>query len=210
MAGLRARKKLKVRRDLVTAALRLFDERGSDATTIDDIVDAADVSRRTFFRYFRSKDDVYLVDPERTLAIIRAELRARHPGEPILDAIRRTLAAIARDYAADAELARLQYVVGLKEPRLAAHGYVYQVRWEDALTDAVAADTGENPATGGRSRVVAHVTVGAVRSALSAWLAGDGTADPVGIMMDTFDMVGPALAVLLSGAGTAEVLSPQG
>ena len=206
---LRARKKVKVRLALVTAALRLFDERGFDATTIDDIAAAADVSRRTFFRYFRAKEDAYLVDPERKLAIIQEELRTREPGEPTLTEIRRAIAAIARDYASDAELIRLQYRVALKEPTLVAHGMVYQLRWEEALAEAVAADLGVAVATDVRPRVVAHVTVGAFVAAVASWVAGGMQDDPVALATSTFDLVTPALTVLLEGpaAGVGEASS---
>jgi len=196
---LRARKKVKVRRALVTAALRLFDARGFEATTIDDITDAAEVSRRTFFRYFRSKEDVFLLDPERKLELIRRDLDARRADEPTLAAVRRALGSVALDYASDVEVVRLQHRVAAREPALAAREYVYQVRWEDAIAKAVAADLGVDPAADTRSRVVAHVTVGALRSAVATWVAGGFEDDAVAVTMSTFDLIEPALAVLLDG-----------
>ena len=60
--GLRERKKIQTRLALARAAMALFEERGYDATTVDDIAAAANVSRRTFFRYFAGKDEVFIVD----------------------------------------------------------------------------------------------------------------------------------------------------
>jgi AcrR family transcriptional regulator len=85
VTSLRERKKARTRADLQRHALRLFAERGYEATTVEDIAAAAEVARSTFFRYFSSKEDVVLfddVDPlfEEALAAVPA-------GTPLLDAL---------------------------------------------------------------------------------------------------------------------------
>jgi AcrR family transcriptional regulator len=85
--GLRDRKKNETRQALRDAAHRLFAEKGFSKTTIDDITEAADVSRRTFFRYYDSKDDLLSADVTDLMPVIIAALRARPADEPPLTAI---------------------------------------------------------------------------------------------------------------------------
>ena len=139
--GLRERKKIQTRLALARAAMRLFEERGYAATTVDDIAAAANVSRRTFFRYFASKEEVFIVDPEGKLAALHVALAEGPPDEPTIAALRRGIVALVGAYF-EPELIRAEARVALREPVVAAAGLAYQVRWEDALAREVAADLG--------------------------------------------------------------------
>jgi AcrR family transcriptional regulator len=92
--GLRERKKLRTRRSIAEAALRLFAERGYEETTIADIAQAADVSPRTFFSYFPSKEDVVFAEIDDRLADVRAGLIPPSPGETPLASIRRVVTGV--------------------------------------------------------------------------------------------------------------------
>lgn len=85
--GLRERKKAATREALHEAALRLFAERGYAATTVADVAAAANVSERTFFRYFQSKEDVALQDVTRLLPQLEQAICTRPPSEPPLQAL---------------------------------------------------------------------------------------------------------------------------
>ncbi|MGJ6962389.1 TetR family transcriptional regulator [Streptosporangium sp. G11] len=80
--GLRERKKQKTRLALVDAALALFQEQGYEATTVDQIAAAVDVSPRTFFRYFATKEDVALSLLDDGQEVMLAELATRPAEEP--------------------------------------------------------------------------------------------------------------------------------
>src|SRR5438876_3205893 len=75
--GLRERKKLKTREALEQAALELFEKQGFDRTTIEEIVEACDVSPRTFFRYFPNKEALLLTDADEKCQLLVAGLLDR-------------------------------------------------------------------------------------------------------------------------------------
>src|SRR5258706_12317328 len=87
-AGLRERKKERTREALEAAALDLFERKGFDHTTVEEIADACDVSRRTFFRYFSSKEDAFSGDHSVKTALLASLLAARPEDEPALESIR--------------------------------------------------------------------------------------------------------------------------
>ena len=119
--GLRARKKIQTRLALARAAMQLFEERGYAATSVDDIAAAANVSRRTFFRYFSAKEEVFIVDPEGKLAALHVALADGPPDEPTIAALRRGVVALVGAYF-EPELIRL-------EARIAAAGARRGSRW---------------------------------------------------------------------------------
>src|SRR5215470_3848524 len=96
-AGLRERKKLRTRTALIDSAFALFQRKGFEATTIDEIAEAVDISPRTFFRYFASKEEVALSLIEEQFEAILRRLAGRPPEEPVLTAMRRAAVEVIRD-----------------------------------------------------------------------------------------------------------------
>jgi AcrR family transcriptional regulator len=89
--GLRERKKQRTRDTLLRSALVLFTERGYEATTVDDIAEAAKVSQRTFFRYFASKEEAAFFVSRLAESHFVDAVRRRPPEEAPLDAMRQAL-----------------------------------------------------------------------------------------------------------------------
>ncbi|GAA3195590.1 hypothetical protein GCM10010486_76420 [Nonomuraea roseoviolacea subsp. carminata] len=144
MAGIRERKKQRTRRALIEAALRLFAEKGYEETTLAEIAAEADVSTRTFFSYFASKEDVLLHDiqtrMERTIAIVATHA----PDEPLSDLLMRivrdALGQVADDEDYDAEKARVRIRLVTTVPGLQARAlrimFANQLRLVQALEEA--------------------------------------------------------------------------
>ncbi|WP_374224594.1 TetR/AcrR family transcriptional regulator [Streptomyces sp. ISL-99] len=84
--GLRERKKLKTRIAIRTAAYRLIAEQGYEATTVEQIAEAAEVSPSTVFRYFPAKEDIVITDEYDPL--MESALRARPADEPLVESLR--------------------------------------------------------------------------------------------------------------------------
>ena len=139
--GLRERKKLRTRRALVEAALRLFGEQGYQETTIAEITAAADVSARTFFSYFGSKEDVLFFDhQERTDEALKL-LADRRPDEPIRDVLLRLVehglraSLLPADMAS--ELSSVRYRLVSSVPALRARGLQLLFETERRLAAAL-------------------------------------------------------------------------
>jgi AcrR family transcriptional regulator len=183
-AGLRERNKLRRREQITQAALRLFAERGFDGATIDEIAAAADVSRRTFFRYFARKEDVILDWKRRTADELREALAARPASETPLDAVHRALATVAAGYGARPELTLGLMRLFESGPDLHA-GSDYQA-WDAVLTDGVAQRLGVDPLRDPVARLVATVGVAVLTATVQSWGAAGGKADLIGLLDEGF------------------------
>jgi AcrR family transcriptional regulator len=195
--GLRERKKLQTRMDLARAALTLFEERGYATTTVEDIAAAANVSRRTFFRYFRSKDEVFIVDPEGKLATIHVALAEGPPEEPTLDALQRGMVAMTAAYW-DPELSRRIIALLDREPEMMAAAMAYQVRFADVLAQELATDMGVDVHFDPRPRILAHAAINFARSAVAGWLLDEDGRTPIERAVDAFELGRPALEAILA------------
>lgn len=95
-AGLRERKKQRTRVALIDSAFALFQRKGFDATTIDEIAEAVDISPRTFFRYFASKEEVVLSLLDDQLGALLDHFQRRPADESVLTALRNASIQVLR------------------------------------------------------------------------------------------------------------------
>ena len=116
--GLRDRKKRQTRAALSAAALRLVAERGLDQVTVEEISEAADVSARTFFNYFPSKDEALLGDQPADREVLAARIVAAPPAMSAFDALRRAFDEVVEAIEADREVWLLRLRVIAANPSL--------------------------------------------------------------------------------------------
>jgi AcrR family transcriptional regulator len=172
--GLRERKKRRTREALHDAAMRLFAERGYEATTVADIAAAADVAPRTFFAYFPTKDDVVFAAYDETLARFDALLAGRGPRETAIDALRAWIAALAAEPPISAAEERLISTLIEEHPPLARRRLGLLDRLEGTLAAEIARDIGPD-ADPLQARMVAAAAT-AVLSAMDQTVSDPGRA----------------------------------
>ncbi|WP_017573913.1 TetR/AcrR family transcriptional regulator [Nocardiopsis halotolerans] len=168
---LRERKKLRTRRVLADTALRMFLEGGFDRTTLDDLVDTAEVSVRTFFRYYSSKEEVAVAAEGELWEAYAAEVERLRVTGPVLSHLRDCYADAVRGLSEDwteRYLATRKLVA--HNPALGVHhaGAVQdlQVRMTALLEDKLGIDSREDV----RLRLVSEMALAAVRYGSMNWV----------------------------------------
>lgn len=183
-SGLRERNRQRRHERITDAALRLFAERGFDGVTIDEIAAAADVSRRTFFRYFARKEDVLLDWKRRIAEQLRDALDRRPADESPLDAVHGALATVAADYAGAPELTLGLIRVFESGPTIAHDADC--PAWETVLADGLAARLGVDPVRDPTPRLVANVGFAVLAATVERWAAAGGEGDLIALIDDGF------------------------
>jgi len=198
----RERKKRQTRDALVDAALALFIAKGYEQTAVREITDAVDVSERTFFRYFASKEDLALsFARDHTDALMR-ELTARPAHEPPLTALRNALhasiaalAAEAGDPTGDSVYRSIMKLIEGTPSLLAVH-LRYMHERDEEIARVLAAREGVDPLADLRPRCVAAVFSGLFITANREWRYAGGTVEA---MLATFDACADQVSAALAG-----------
>jgi AcrR family transcriptional regulator len=189
--SLRERKKAKTRKVLADTATELFAEQGFDHTTVEEIAEACDVSPRTFFRYFASKEDVlFAVGDERLRQLLEA-IASRPSGEAPLGSMREAALSLVPEYTSErARLITRKRIIA-ETQTLRSRGLERQLGWEDAVTDALGQRITDAGPAGIELRLVASVTTATLRAALHTWLEAGG--DLATLIDDAFDRLSRGL-----------------
>jgi AcrR family transcriptional regulator len=187
---------------LVDAAFDLFDEQGYEQTTVDDIAGRAGVGRTTFFRYYRSKEQVIFPDHERMMTAIRERL-ATSTADTALVAVTETVRFVLMHYVAEGDRARRRYALTSRVPALREREIVSVARYQRLFREFIAAWMGGNPNATLRSEIMASAVVSAHNHVLRRWLRGDA-ADPVGEIDAAMAEIAALFAEPANGAGDGD------
>lgn len=184
--GLRERKKERTRAALATTALRLFAERGFEHVTVEEIVEACDVSPRTFFRYFATKEDALFSETDHHVERV-VERLAGQPGDVgVLDALEAALRDLAARYTEEREAVLSRHAVIAATPSLRTRIAERQRGWEAAIVEELRRSGRAGRMSDLDLRLVVATTNAALRVAIESWLDGGAVGDLRRVVNRTF------------------------
>ncbi|MFI6339719.1 TetR/AcrR family transcriptional regulator [Streptomyces sp. NPDC050535] len=185
--GLRERKKQKTRIAIRDATYRLIREQGYDATTVEQIAEAAEVSPSTVFRYFPTKEDIVLTDEFDPIA--EQELRARPADEPWMDSLRYMMRqAIGLGTSEEPEVTRLRTHLMVQVPAVRSRMMESMSVTGRMLCRIIGERTGKDP-DGLEVRVFAMSLIGALMETSLYWAEGDHQEDFADLVDRTLDVL---------------------
>lgn len=199
--GRRERKRRQTRERIESTALRLFLERGFDATTIEDITEAADVSKRSFFDYFPSKEDVVTAWQDSFSGELIDAVAAQPVGASLVEVVEAAIHAALRAAIADPQRLALAALIS-NTPALRARDQLKYVKLERKLADALQARGHVNEAERFRLCILASVVVTMLRVGGERWSSARQPASLEEFARGMFDKLWTALADLGSQALT--------
>jgi mycofactocin system transcriptional regulator len=167
------RRRVTSRAELERVAFDLFGRQGFERTTVDDIAAAAGIGRRTFFRYFPSKNDVPWGDFEGELDRMRLRLKDSPAQTPLMDAIRLAIVDFNRIAPEQVPLHRRRMELILRTPALQAYSTLRYAAWREVIAGFAGERMGQPPDALG-PRTIAYVALGVAVAAYEQWLETDG------------------------------------
>ena len=182
-------------------AFGLFARQGFDETTVDDIAAAAGIGRRTFFRYFSSKNDLVWGDFEQHLERLRRLLDGTDPSVPPVEAIRRAVVEFNRFDPREVPWHRQRMRLILTVPTLQADATLRYTSWRAIITDFVARRTGLPP-TAMVPLLAGNVVLAAAISAYEHWLEREDEPGLSVLLDETIGQVAAGLTAVLERSGT--------
>jgi AcrR family transcriptional regulator len=174
------RKRRAIRGELSEVALRLLTDRDFDSLTIDQIADAAGISRRTFFRYFTSKEDVVFAFLDQWAVRLAADIVARPANEDPVAAVQNSFRQLTAAY--DDRALALVRLVG-ETPSLREQEQINREHLRLAVVNALATRLGLDAENDMRPQILATIAFAPLDAAMFAWF-GSRSNEEVGHLLD--------------------------
>jgi TetR/AcrR family transcriptional regulator, regulator of mycofactocin system len=196
LLGRRERKKQQTREALEDTAWRLFQRKGYDETTIEDITEAVDVSTRTFFRYFDSKEAVLFGDWRSRVQNITALIAARPPEEPPPKALYESALQFV-EVSKPAEPRMLMRNEIAKSSRKIGdyqHNVIYP-EFERLVAEAMAQRLGVDADSDPRPYLISAMAVAAYIAARKIWVDSGGESDMKELLGQAFGLLGDGVVI---------------
>jgi mycofactocin system transcriptional regulator len=157
------------RAELERVALDLFTSRGFDETTVEDIATAAGIGRRTFFRYYASKNDAVWGDFDAELEKLRRWFAECSPDIGLMDAVHHAVLTFNRLDRDQVPWHRRRMALILNTPALQAHSTPMYARWRAVIAEFAARRVGAAPEDM-VPQLIAYAALGAAVAAYEQWL----------------------------------------
>ncbi len=191
MPKLTERRHQQTKDDITRAAIDLFLRDGYDTTTMTDVAEAADVSRRTVYRHFPTKEDLVFEHPHRWLEQFATEVQQRQPGESLRDLCRRVLLSVAATIeTTQADVLAAFTVLQATESLRGTHRSSDQL-WIAALVELFMNEPGFTPDQLQEVSVVAAATTAATNTAIGIWALGHPATNLIDITGEVLDQLDP-------------------
>ncbi|MDR6383462.1 MULTISPECIES: TetR/AcrR family transcriptional regulator [Paraburkholderia] len=169
--GLREKKRRDTLQRITEKGLELFIANGYEETTLDDITAAAGISRRTFFHYFKSKDEILLAWQSGLVESLRAAILEEGTDQSPLDALGNALLRLAAPYESDTAIVMARLLKSSDQLQAANQAKFLQL--EQAAFEALCRHWPKNNRRE-RLRMIAMVGVGVLRVAIDEWIDEGG------------------------------------
>ncbi|MBY3062281.1 TetR family transcriptional regulator [Rhizobium laguerreae] len=182
--GRRERKRRQTRERIEQAAMTLFLQRGFEATTIEDITEAADVSKRSFFDYFPSKEEVVFAWQDAFADRLMAAIAARPADESSVTVVEAAITATVIAAVDEPGLALGELIH--RTPALKARDQLKYAKLEQKLAEALLLRKGGDPLERPRMRVLAAIVIGALRVGAELWQQRPPSASPQDLAREIF------------------------
>ncbi|GAB6966991.1 TetR/AcrR family transcriptional regulator [Komagataeibacter kakiaceti JCM 25156] len=184
--GLRERKQARVRSMIIAQAMRLFSAQGYDQTTVDEVAEAAEVSRRTLFRMFETKGDIVLAWTKGMTQALTEALescpRDTHPADAMMHAF---ISLVPRIAANRQDTYAFVYLIE-KTPSLQTVSMQKYRKWEDCLAEGLLKRITERRSRRNAARLMARCGIAIFRTALDEWIRLKGRPALVPLLQKTY------------------------